>query len=124
MASGGTTTSWKSCGSEPSGLLDPLTFRLLTVVKLRESFIADDASTPIIGFSSNGQYLVIYDPDAVPIALTESQICKHKDYQSFQRQMTVRKRAMCESVEANPHCVDSIPILDIRMAKDLAERAQ
>lgn len=42
-----------------------------------------------MGFSPNGRYLIIYNPDAVPKALIAHNICKHKDYGSFQRQMCI-----------------------------------
>ena len=42
-----------------------------------------------MAFSRNGKYLVAYNPDEIPAALASANICKHKDYQSFQRQMTV-----------------------------------
>jgi hypothetical protein len=35
-----------------------------------------------MGFSDNGHYLVMYDPEAVPAALSSANICKHKDYGS------------------------------------------
>ena len=42
-----------------------------------------------MGFSVNGQYLVIYNPDEVPRLLAAANVCKHKDYGSFQRQMCI-----------------------------------
>lgn len=40
-------------------------------------------------FSVNGRYLLILDPDAVPEALDTANICKHKNYGSFQRQCCI-----------------------------------
>lgn len=40
-------------------------------------------------FSVNGRYLLILDPDAVPEALDAANICKHKNYGSFQRQCCI-----------------------------------
>lgn len=37
----------------------------------------------------NGRYLLILDPDAVPEALDAANICKHKNYGSFQRQCCI-----------------------------------
>lgn len=40
-------------------------------------------------FSVNGRYLLILDPDTVPEALDTANICKHKNYGSFQRQCCI-----------------------------------
>lgn len=53
------------------------------------NFLDDEVSRTTMGFSVNGQYLVIYNPDEVPRLLAAANVCKHKDYGSFQRQMCI-----------------------------------
>jgi hypothetical protein len=40
-------------------------------------------------FSVNGRYLLILNPEAVPAAAEAANVCKHKNYESFQRQCCI-----------------------------------
>lgn len=53
------------------------------------NWLDSDISHGIMEFSVNGRYLLILDPDAVPEALDTANICKHKNYGSFQRQCCI-----------------------------------